>query len=161
MEKKDENASESRFRRIKHETHPLTIEQVKQLLYVAQDYPLKALVTVALTVGLRRAEIVGLRWQDLDREDELLRVRQIVSPMGKREATKAARIIALPKIALNVLKEQRSCQEEARAKAGEAWHDLGLVFPNERGQHLDPSTLWRQSHALFVAAGSRHFIVDP
>jgi integrase len=153
MEKKDESTSKFRHRRIIREAHPLTIEQIKQLLSAAQGHPLNMLVTVALTTGLRSSEIVGLRWQDLDREDALLHVRQIILPLGKKEAPKAARTIALPRIALGVLEEQRSGQDEVRAKAGEAWHDLGLVFPNGRGQYLDPSTLGRQSPALFVAAG--------
>ncbi len=156
MEKKGEMNSKSHFRHFKRETHPLTIEQVKHLLDGAQDSPLKALVTIALVAGLRRAEIIGLGWQHLGAEDEILHVRQIISPMGKREATKAARTIALPKVALYALKEHRRCQEEVRAKAGEAWEDLDLVFPNERGHYLNPSTLRRQSHGLFVAAGLPH-----
>jgi integrase len=156
MEKKDDNTAKPSFRQVKHKTSPLTIEQIKQLLGAVQEYPLKTLVTVALTIGLRRSETVGLRWQDLDGEGVLLYVRQIILPMGKKVAPKAARTIALPKITLGALMELQNCQDDVRTKAGEAWHDLGLVFPNERGQHLDPGTLWRQSQTLFVAAGFPH-----
>ena len=153
MEKKDDNSSQPPVKHFKHEICLLTVEQVKQLLNTAQEYPMKALVTVALTLGLRRSEIAGLHWQDLDVEDKILHVRRIVSPTGKRATTEVARSIALPRITLGVLKEQRSRQEEAHAKAGEAWQDLGLIFPDERGQYLDPSQLWRRFYALFAAAG--------
>ncbi len=118
MEKKDESTSKFRHRRIIREAHPLTIEQIKQLLSTAQGHPLNMLVTVALTTGLRSSEIVGLRWQDLDREDALLHVRQIILPLGKKEAPKAARTIALPRIALGALGGSEAARTKSARRRG-------------------------------------------
>jgi len=156
MEKRDATNSGHQPRSTRHEIHALTSEQIKHLIEAAQEQSLKALLTVAITTGLRRGELLGLRWQDLDVQDEILHVCRRVSCFGKIEATGTARTIALPKIALHALKEHQRCQEETRMKAGETWHDLGLVFPNEIGQYFDPSKLWQQSHALFVDAGFPH-----
>ncbi len=156
MSKKDANSSGQQPLQRKSKMCVVTPEQAKHLLNAAQDHPLEALVTVALTTGLRRGELLGLQWQDIDVEHAILHVSRIVSPMGKIETAAIARIIALPKIALDALKKQRSCQEEVQAKASKGWHDLDLIFPNERGQYLDPGTLQQQSQALFVAAGLPH-----
>ncbi len=132
---------------------PITIKQIKQLLEAAQEHPLKALLTVALTTGMRRGELLGLCWQDVDFQNEILHVRRIVAASGERKATETMRTIALPEIAVHVLKEHQQNQEKEKEECGEGWHDLHLVFSNEVGQHLNLGKLWQQYHAFFVDAG--------
>ena len=140
-------------RQARHGMRQITIEQVKHLLEATQEHALKALLTVAITTGLRRGELLGLHWQDIDVQNETVHVRRMVSPIGDRESTETARTIALPTRALNALKEHQQHQNEARTKAGETWHNLDLVFPNEVGQPFDPAKLRQQYHLFFVAVG--------
>src|SRR3712207_3508934 len=56
----------------------LTVEQVRSLLAAAKDHRLYALFVVAATMGLRRGELAGLRWSDVDLDQGTLRVRQTV-----------------------------------------------------------------------------------
>ncbi len=143
-------------RQRKPEIHRLTIEQIKHLLEAVQEHPLKALLTVAVTTGLRRQELLSLQWEDIDRENETLHVRRMVSSIGSRESTETARTIALPTIAFHALNEHQRSQEEAHTNAGAAWHDLNLVFPNEVGQYFNPEKFRQQYHDLFAAVGLPH-----
>jgi integrase len=137
----------------RHEMRRITIEQIKHLLEATQEHALKALLTVAITTGLRRGELLGLHWQDIDVQNEILHVRRMVSPIGGRESTETARTIALSTRAVDALKEHQHHQNEARTKAGETWHNLDLVFPNEVGQPFDPAKLRQLYHLFFVAVG--------
>jgi integrase len=137
----------------RHTRLPITIEQIKQLHEAAQEHPLKALLTVALTTGMRLGELLGLHWQDVDLQSEILHVRRMVSPIGGRESTETARTIALPTKALDALREHQHYQNEARTRAGETWHNLGLVFPNEVGQPFNPAKIRLQYRSFFESVG--------
>jgi hypothetical protein len=56
--------------------------EAKRLLSVVDGDPLTALYRVALTLGMRQAEILGLRWQDVDIDARRLRVQQTLQRMG-------------------------------------------------------------------------------
>jgi len=61
---------------------PLTPEQVRRLLEAARGHKLEAFITVAVNIGMRRGELLGLHWQDIDFEAECLYVRRSVSRVG-------------------------------------------------------------------------------
>src|SRR5215210_5477917 len=63
-------------RRTKKEMRPLTPAQAKRLLEVVREDRLEALYVLAVTVGLREGELLGLRWDDIDLELRLLQVRR-------------------------------------------------------------------------------------
>jgi integrase len=66
------------------EVQPFTEQEARTLLAAAQGDRLEALYAVALTLGLRQGELLGLRWEDLDLDRGVLRVRQQLQHM-KRE----------------------------------------------------------------------------
>lgn len=66
----------------RHEIKPLTPEQARALLAAVQGHRWEALFTVALALGLRLGEAVGLRWQDVDLAGAQLRVRQTMQRNG-------------------------------------------------------------------------------
>jgi integrase len=63
-------------RQTKKEMQPLTLEQAKRLLENVREDRLRALYVLAITAGLREGELLGLRWEDVDLERELLQVRR-------------------------------------------------------------------------------------
>jgi integrase len=77
----------------KEEMHPLTSEQVKQLLETAAGDRLEALYVLAVHTGLRQGELLGLKWEDVDMETGTLRVRRTLS------TTKAGPVLTAPKTA--------------------------------------------------------------
>jgi len=133
----------------RREVHRLTIEQIKHLLEVAREQDLKALMTVAITTGLRRGELLGLRGQDIDTQNQCLHVRRMVTSFGLRSSTETARTIVLPSMTMRALQERQT----ARAAQSEEEHYLHLVFSNEMGQPVNPNALRQQYYPLFVAIG--------
>src|SRR6266487_1651735 len=140
----------------KHEIERLTLEQIKHLLDAAQGQSLKTFLAVAITTGLRRGELLGLRWQDLDLENEILHVRRMVSGIREVGSTETARTIALPTVVLQALKEHQQDQEKEKPQWEKTWQDLGLVFPDALGRYPHPGRLWQQYHVVFVAVGLPH-----
>ena len=115
------------------EIRPLDREQVRTFLETARGDRLEALYVVAVTTGLRRGELQGLWWEDVDLETENLQVRRTLSePEGGYifEAPKSGkgRNIRLTKKAVAALREHRKRQLEERMERGELWQDHGLVF---------------------------------
>jgi integrase len=66
-------------RRKRYEVHPLTLEQVHKLLAVVEGHEMEALFRLALATGLRRGELMGLKWQDINLDAGVLQVRRILS----------------------------------------------------------------------------------
>jgi len=64
-------------RRAHYEIQPLSMEQSQQLLTAAKGHPLEALFALALTTGMRRGEILALKWQDINFSQNMLQVRRI------------------------------------------------------------------------------------
>ncbi len=106
---------------------------------------MEAILTLAVTTGMRRGELLGLHWQDIDFERGSLQVRRTmnrISGHGLRETepktAQSRRNIVLPQFVVEVLKEHRARQREECLQAGDAWKDHDLVFSTRRGGFLDP-----------------------
>ena len=94
------------------EVKPLTREEVKRLLDAARGDRFEALYTLAVTCGLRRGELLGLRYEDIDLKRGTLQVRRSVSK-GKTnlpETSKSRRSIKLGRVATEALKRHKKRQ---------------------------------------------------
>jgi integrase len=99
-----------------------------------------------LMVGLRRAELAGLSWDDLELDDDhgIMRVRFQLDKHGKRVPVKTAageRRVELPSVLVELLREHKDAQQTERARLGDAFDEdgLNLVFCKEDGS---PYALW-------------------
>lgn len=137
----------------------LTPEQVDRLISVTEDNPLRTLVRLAIMTGLRRGELLGLRWQDLDLESGVLRVfqsAQWISGQGwsfrEPKTRSSRRSVALGRTIIAELTEHRKRQLEQRLKLGSVYADLDLVFSTALGTPIDPSNLRREWERIRRAA---------
>ena len=99
------------------------------MLEAAREDRLEALYVVALHTGLRRGELLALRWNDVDFEKGTLRVDESLDQHGAFRAPKreeSRRTLRLTPVSLAALKAHRARQNEERLKAGERWRDNGL-----------------------------------
>ncbi len=142
------------------EMRVLTVEQVRALLDAARGHRLEALFHLALSIGLREGELLGLMWSDIDWQERTLQVQrqvQRVTGQGKllvEPKTKAGRrVVALGEQDLAQLREQRRRQATERLFAGAKWQDGGLVFATTIGTMLEQSKVYKQFRALLGAAG--------
>jgi integrase len=124
---------------------PLTQEQAEQLLAALRGHPLEAIITLALVTGLRRDELLSLRWQEVDLERCELRVRQLKTKNGYR-------MIPFPQSASEVLREHRVRQRAARWEADTATPDLDLVFPDQAFEPLRPDQLLKGFYEFLAQA---------
>ena len=144
---------------VKREPQPLNPEQARALLVRSADHRLGALFAVAVALGLRLGEALGLRWEDVDLEAGVLHVRQalqrlrgeiaFVEPKSKR----SRRSVALPEVVTAALKAHRVRQLEEWMVAGRRWEESGLVFRTCLVTALDPRKVTRAFHKLLVDAG--------
>ena len=144
---------------------PLSLEQAQQLLQAARGHRLEALFVLALATGMRRGELLGLKWQDINLQTGQLQVRRILtrvpsklSGKGFTEAEpkteKGRRSITLPPFVIEALKQHRIKQLEAKLKAGTAWQEHDYVFCTKIGTHLNPTRdVLDQLKGLLAQAG--------
>ena len=138
----------------------LTPEQARAFLAVARGERLEALYVAALTTGMRRGELLALRWKDVDLERRRLQVTATLqrTPDGfdfsEPKTTRSRRQILLGEAAVTALKQHRVKQAEERLRLGAAWDDRDLVFANEVGRPIEGSNLIQRSfHPVLERAG--------
>jgi integrase len=136
------------------EINPLDLDQIARLLIAAKGHPLETLLVLALATGMRRGELLGLKWHDIDFGKGVLQVRRILSRLPTEIArergypyveaepkTKSSRrSIALAGFAVDALRKHRALQEKMRRSVGELWEDHDYVFTNALGKHLSPGS---------------------
>lgn len=131
----------------------------RQLLAAVAGDRLEAMYVVALTTGLRRGELLGLRWHDVDMATGIAKVTvqlmyrpgdayELTPPKTKR----SRRVIRLSGLAIDALTEHRKRQRLERLAAGPAWRGTDLVFTTAKGGPLAGSTVVHALHRHLAAA---------
>ena len=137
----------------------LTPDEAARLLAEIKGDRLEAYYTVALTLGLRRGEALGLRWEDLDFLGARLRISrslQRVNGQLKVQEVKTAagyRSIKLPALLLEALMQHHSRQVEEREAKGAAWQDSGFIFCTNIGTPIEPRNIRRHFLLRLEKAG--------
>jgi integrase len=154
------------------EGRTLTVDQARQLLDAAAGYRFEAAVVLALAFGMRRGEVLGLRWSALDWEAGTLRVTHSVRRVKDRDASsgrrtrlvvtelktpKSRRILALTPELVTRFRQHRVWQAEAQMAAGLLWQDHGLIFASEVGTPMDPDNFSHSFARLCERAGLGHW----
>jgi integrase len=112
-----------------------------------------------IRAALRRGEVLGLRWIDIDFERATLRVTGALQRhRGKLERTStktaaSAQPISLPPMLLASLRRHQEAQERERAAAGQRWQERGLVFTSRLGTPIEPRNLIRHFKSVLKRAG--------
>ena len=133
-------------------------DQVTQLLAQVRDSLIYIPVLLAVTTGMRRGELLGLRWDDIDFTAKTLAVRRSLQQTNTNIAfkeTKTAssrRVIALPPFVVEALVVHKGKQAEQKLLLGEVYEDSGLVCTHPDGRLIQPNHL---SHLFDVARNAR------
>jgi integrase len=146
----------------RYEMRSLSPEEARTFLDTVRGDRLEALYSVAIALGLRQGEALGLRWEDVDMDKCTLRVRYALQRIdGKPQLVepkthKSRRTIFMPQVTVNALRAHRIRQLEERLAAGERWKESGLVFTSTIGTPLDPRNAFRAFHDALQRAGLPH-----
>ena len=117
---------------------------------------------VALALGLRQGEALGLRWSDIDLDARTLSVRRSVQRVGREwrflepKTARSKRTVALPAPLADALRAHRTGQLAERMRMGSAWQGEkwgDLVFTDAMGGPLSGFHVYRRFKALLAAAG--------
>ena len=147
--------------RLRHsEMQILDESQISLFLIASVDSKYHALYHLAITTGLRQAELFGLRWSDLQWTSGVLHVQRQVQRVTSQgwqfvePKTRAGRrSIQLGEGALQVLREHKLRQEQEKLLAGSRWQEHNLIFPNSVGAPGDPSNLRKDFLRILEQAG--------
>ncbi|PGH49133.1 site-specific integrase [Streptomyces sp. Ru87] len=142
------------------ETTPWTLDETLTFLEEARRDPLYAAFVLGIAMGLRRGEVLGLRWSDVDLDGRVIRVSNQVQRIGgelyqSTTKTGKARPVPLPLICLAALRWHRLRQAEAARERGTELDPAGLVFTTRTGRPVEPRNLNRSFSRLTAAAGLR------
>ena len=121
------------------EVQPWSPEEAHRFLAAIRDEPLFRLCAVGVALGMRKGELLALRWSDVDMDGGLVHIRQNVQRLrdgvvfGPPKSARSRRTIPLPATSIRVLRAHRTRQLEAQLALGEVWVDSGLVFTTPIG----------------------------
>ena len=166
------------------EIEPLSVDEVRQLLDTAGRHRNAARWAVALALGLRQGEALGLRWSDLDLDAGRLAVRRTQQrarwvhgcdgscgqqragncPQRRNERALTAetksragrRVIGVPQPLVELLRKHRVEQDAERETAAQLWREGGWVFASPLGELITPRSDCQYWKALLQEAGVRH-----
>jgi integrase len=138
----------------REEVRVLTVEDARRLVDVIQGDRFEALWVCALILGLRKGELLGLRWSDVDFGNSTLTVRQALQRVSgslvlvEPKTALSRRTVPVPSPALAALQTHLTRQNADRLAAGAAWQDSGLVFTTHLGGPLEPRNVNRAWYAV-------------
>jgi integrase len=142
----------------KPEFVPWSLEEAGRFLDIIQAERLAALYELAMLEGLRRGELCGLRWADVDLEVGVIRIRNnrvdVAGTIfeGRPKTKSGERIIEIGGRTVEVLLGWQVRQNLERAEWGAAWSDTGYVFTRADGQPLRPEYVSRHFAKLIAKA---------
>jgi integrase len=172
-------------RLVDEEVEPYTVEEVRRILEAAGKTRTSARWAIALALGLRQGEALGLRWPDLDLDEGTLVVRRsrqrakwqhgctTVQPCGHKypgycpqrrplgeqiaetKSRAGRRAMGLPDELIAVLRKHRDEQDREREIAGQLWTEGGWVFTNPTGGPINHRTDYDEWKRLLLQAGVR------
>jgi len=137
----------------------LTVAQARHVLGLVAEDRLRAVYVLALMLGLRKGELLGLRWVDVDIEGAELHVRQASQRVAGElhfaapKTRRSRRSLPLPPLVVDALKEHRDRQAAECAVGGKAWKESGLVFTTAHGTPIEPRNLNRHWYGVRQRAG--------
>ena len=142
----------------------LSADEARAFLAAVASDPLGPLVALGIATGLRRGELLALRWSDVDEAAGTLTVARALArsagggyAVAEPKSRRARRTIALPILARDALRRQGQAQTREREAAGSAWQDRdGLIFADPIGRPWHPDSVTSAWGALVRRSGIGH-----
>lgn len=157
------------------ESRSLSIPEARRLLDAARGDRLEALYALTLTLGLRRGEALGLRWEDVDFDEQTIAVRRQLRRIGADadagesagrrtqlilkdlKTKRSRRTLHLTQSLAPLLRSHKARQAAEQLAAGPLRADSGLVFTTPTGTPVDPDNFSHYFDRLCRRAGLGHW----
>lgn len=135
-------------------------DELRQFFATAEANRLGAAFVMLATTGLRRGEVLGVRWRDLDLDARTLSVVQTITNVdgklvfGKPKTSKSVRLISIDERTASMLRQHRRMQREDQIAMGPDWgNDGDLAFTDEAGGPIRPEWFSKEFGRLVAASG--------
>jgi len=145
-------------RRVRPKIQPLTPDEARRFLDGVRGHRLEALFSVALAMGLRQGEALGLRWEDVDTTQGVLWVRNQLQRIDGRltlvepKTERSRRTLVVPTSIIQRLRDHEARQVAERLLAGSKWLESGFVFTNRTGGPLQARRVIEDFHKVLKSA---------
>ena len=135
-------------------------DDLRQFFATAKSNRLYAAYVLLATTGMRRGEVIGVRWKDIDLDSAQLAIVQTLTDVNGRltmstpKTTRSRRVIYLDDTTVAVLRQHRKRQREDQLAAGPDWAATGdLAFTDEFGLPIRPEWFSKEFGRLVAASG--------
>ena len=147
-----------RIETAKHDGVP--IEDIQKICDEAWGTRWHTPILVSGNTGMRRSEVMGVKWQRVDFEAKTLTVKSVLvaTNKGAKEKPKPKsragnRVITLDQMTLDELWKHREREKEKFNALGKRWSNKEFVFTNNKGERTDPNLFSREVKRIMIAAG--------
>jgi integrase len=133
--------------------------QARAFLRLVENHRLQALFSLAICLGPRQGEVLGIRWENLSLDSRMLTINGALKRVegilikGKTKKTCSNRTIVLPAITVNALRRHQALQNQERTWAGARWKETGYVFTTMIGTPIERRNLLRDWYRLMAGSG--------
>lgn len=153
----------------------LTRDEQAKLIRASYQHRYGVFIRLVLFTGLRLGELLGLRWEDLDMQTNLLHIRRTLNRLNKvkkptapgekrteiviqpPKSQNSIRSIPLLPAVVQDLMNWRSVQKNDQIMAGNQYQDSGMIVTNPFGGFVEPRTFKDQYDQILALAGLKHF----
>lgn len=153
----------------------LTRDEQAKLIRASYQHRYGVFIRLVLFTGLRLGELLGLRWEDLDIQSNLLHICRTLNRLNKvkkptipgenrteiviqpPKSQNSIRSVPLLPAVMQDLLNWRNVQRSDQAIAGEQYQDSGMIVTNPFGGFIEPRTFKDQYNQILTLAGLRHF----
>ena len=138
-----------------------TEEEIGRFLTAIADHRWAAPIRLSLLYGLRRSELLGLRWSAVDLENNSLRIERALIEVHGRPVwsegknTRSRRTVPLDPSTVQSLRDHRKLQAQERRLAGSDWMNQNLVVTTKTGNYVSPGNYDQTLERLVARAGVR------
>ena len=134
------------------QTEPKALDDVQAVelleLLESEDIQYRTMIQLLIMLGLRREELLGLKWGDIDFDNSLIAIGRSIQYLPDRgiyesdtKTSSSQRVIKAPELVISALKEYRAYQSEMRLKLGDYRKDTGFIFTKSDGTPMHPDSL--------------------
>lgn len=144
-----------------------TPTELRSFLASIEQHRMYPVFRLASMSGLRRGELCGLRWSDVDLDGGTITVRQTITTVESRvivgdvKTSRSRRKVDLDRTTVAVLKTWRKTQLADRMLAGPGWSDTGLLFTTATGEGWHPDLVSRMFYRLLAAQQASSTLPQP
>ena len=137
----------------RHEMNPLTADQVATLLDETSGDRLGPLYATAVALGLRKGELLALRWADIDRDAGTITITNTLQNTGlaQTKTKRSRRTVIMPRM-VSVAGKHRSCRQPNGSAAGPRWQHGDFVFASKAGTRWGRAT--SRAHSMLLSSGA-------